>query len=68
MRTKHRKQPRNDDGRGDLVDEHENMLSIFKYPGRVFGKPRKRFLTDEEFKAAHTYILLNCSEVQPYIE
>lgn len=66
--TKRRHVPRNLYNREDMIDEHEENLSIFKYPGRAFGKAKTRFLDDKEFKAAHSYVLLNCTEVQPYIE
>nr|GMC86585.1 uncharacterized protein LOC109179592 [Ipomoea batatas] len=66
--TKHRNVPRNADTSEYAVDEHEETLSIFKYPGRAFGKSKARYMTDEEFKAAQTYVLLNCSEVEPFIE
>nr|GMD40855.1 uncharacterized protein LOC111894883 [Ipomoea batatas] len=62
--TRSRKVPRNDDGG---VHEDEENLSIFKYPGRLYGRCKARRLTDAEYLAAHTYILLNCEEVQPYI-
>nr|GMD28243.1 uncharacterized protein LOC109179592 [Ipomoea batatas] len=65
--TKHRNVPRNADST-EYVDEQEETLSIFKYPGRAFGKSKARYMTDEEFKAAQTYVLLNCSEVEPFIE
>nr|GLL21135.1 uncharacterized protein LOC109179592 [Ipomoea trifida] len=65
--TKHRNVPRNADNT-EYVDEQEETLSIFKYPGRAFGKSKARYMTDEEFKAAQTYVLLNCSEVEPFIE
>ncbi|CAH9124267.1 unnamed protein product, partial [Cuscuta epithymum] len=64
--TRSRKVPRNDDGGG--FEENGNRLMIFKHLGRCSGKVRKRRLTPEEYLAAHTYILLNCEEVQPYIE
>nr|GMD55942.1 uncharacterized protein LOC109168299 [Ipomoea batatas] len=66
--TKHRNVPRNADSSEYVVDEHEETLSIFKYPGRAFGKSKARYMTDEEFKAAQTYVLLNCLEVEPFIE
>ena len=53
--------PCNDDG-GDIED-FEGNLSIFKYPGRPYGRPKSSFLTDVEYQAAHIYILLNCEEV-----
>nr|GMD83380.1 uncharacterized protein LOC109168299 [Ipomoea batatas] len=66
--TKHRNVPRNADSNEYVVDEHEETLSIFKYLGRAFEKSKVRYMTDEEFKAAQTYVLLNCSEVEPFIE
>nr|GMD07948.1 uncharacterized protein LOC109179592 [Ipomoea batatas] len=66
--TKHIIVPRNADGSEYIVDEHEETLSIFKYSGRAFGKAKVRYMTDEEYKAAQTYVLLNCSEVEPFIE
>nr|GMC47958.1 uncharacterized protein LOC109179592 [Ipomoea batatas] len=65
---KHRNVPRNADGSEYIVDEHEETLSIFKYLGRAFGEAKVRYMTDEEYKAAQTYVLLNCSEVEPFIE
>ncbi|KAK6115444.1 hypothetical protein DH2020_007713 [Rehmannia glutinosa] len=65
--TKHRNVPRNDDIHAD-VDDHEENISVFKHPGKAFGKEKMRFINDEEYKAARIYILLNCDEVQPYIE
>ncbi|XP_031116582.1 uncharacterized protein LOC116020237 [Ipomoea triloba] len=66
--TKHRNVPRNADSSEYVVDEHKETLSIFKYSGRAFGKSKARYMTNEEFKAAQTYVLLNCSEVEPFIE
>ncbi|KAK6123870.1 hypothetical protein DH2020_042384 [Rehmannia glutinosa] len=66
--TKHRNVPRNYDGRGDIVNDHEENISVFKHQGRAFGKEKTRYMTDNEYKAAHIYVLLNCSEVNPYIE
>lgn len=66
VQTKRNKVGRNDDG-----GEDETMLptlSIFNTPGRQFGKCKNRPLLDKEMKAAHLHILLNCDEVQPYIE
>ena len=67
--TRHRKMPRNYDyGMGDRL-EQEGMLSIFNNTGRSYGRAKSRYyLDDQEYHAAHTYILLNCEEVKPYIE
>jgi len=66
--TRHRKVPQNDDGGMDEQDGYDDNLSIFTYPGRGFGELNHRYLTEEEHKPAHIYILLNCREVQPYME
>jgi hypothetical protein len=66
LQTRHTKVPRNDDGGGQcMVDE---CISIFKYPCRPIGKGRKRFLTDGEFQIAETYVLVNCKEVEPFLQ
>ncbi|XP_060182429.1 uncharacterized protein LOC132612107 [Lycium barbarum] len=54
---------RNDDG--GTVEDLEGNLSIFTHPGRLWGEAKKRNLSLEEIKAAQTYILLNCKEVEP---
>ncbi|XP_060182237.1 uncharacterized protein LOC132611895 [Lycium barbarum] len=56
---------RNDDG--DAVEDLEGNLSIFTHPGRLWGEVKKRNLSLEEIKAAQTYILLNCKEVEPFV-
>ncbi|XP_050211492.2 uncharacterized protein LOC126661677 [Mercurialis annua] len=66
IHTRHRRAPRNDDGGVDL-NAPPGMLSIFKHPGRSMGQAKSRYLEDKEYHAAHTYILLNCIEVKPYI-
>ena len=60
--------PRNNDVCGENWDENKETLSIFKYLGRAVGQATSRQLSMEEFHAAHAYILLNCSEVDPYIK
>lgn len=67
VNTRHRKVPRNDDG-GEVVEEHEENLSIFTHSGRPLGRGKVRYLTEDEHRAAQMYILLNCPEVKPYIE
>ena len=44
------------------------MFEIFKPPGKPLGAEGKRYLSDDEYKAAWLYVLLNCPEVQPFIE
>ena len=59
---------RNSDGCGFDLEEDDEMLSIFKCVGRSLGKVNIRRLTDMEYSAARTYILLNCDEVKSYIQ
>ena len=66
--TRHRKVQRNSDGCGFDLEEDSEMLSIFKCAGRSLGKAKLRRLTDMEYNAARTYILLNCDEVKSYIQ
>jgi hypothetical protein len=42
--------------------------SIIMHSGRAIGKSTYRQLEDREYYAAHLYVLLNCPEVQIYIE
>nr|GMD76472.1 uncharacterized protein LOC109190933 [Ipomoea batatas] len=42
-------------------------MSIFNRPGRSMGKRKTRYLSAEEYFAAHQYVLLNCEEVQPIL-
>jgi hypothetical protein len=57
---------RNDDGGQDDIVQH--TLSIFNHSGRFAGNRKSRYLDDRELDAAHLHILLNCEEVQPFIE
>ena len=56
---------RNDDDGGG---GSEPAVLIFAYPAREFSHKRCLSLTDAEFHQAHSYVLLNYSEVDPYIE
>lgn len=56
---------RNDDGAQNDVQQ---TLSIFNHSGRSAGSCTSRYLKDREFAAAHLHVLLNCEEVQPYIQ
>ena len=44
------------------------MLSIFNQSGRHFGKELTHWLTDAELRSVHVHVLINCSEVKPYLE
>ena len=63
--TRNHNVDRNDDG--GVVEDHKGNLSIFTHPGRLSGETKKRSLALEEIKAAQTYILLNCKEVEPFV-
>ncbi|CAH9111690.1 unnamed protein product [Cuscuta epithymum] len=61
--TRRKRPARNDD-----IDEgmYEQMVSIFNYPGKGYGRQTHRHVVGDEFRIAHTYILVNCPEVIPY--
>lgn len=65
IQTRCTKVPRNDDG--GFVDA-KGHLSVFTSPGCAFGKSWTRYLTDEEIHTVEIYVLLNCTEVEQYIE
>ena len=58
--------PRNDDG-GEGCSSTP-PLSIFNYIGRPSGKCTSFILDDKDMKVAHLYVLLNCPEVEPFLE
>jgi len=41
---------------------------VFQMKGALFGQCRKHHLTQAEYNVAHLYMLLNCNEVQPYLQ
>ena len=43
-------------------------LSVFQECGRHGGKTLTHWLTDAELKSAHVHVLINCTEVQSYLE
>ncbi|XP_039118067.1 uncharacterized protein LOC120253954 isoform X2 [Dioscorea cayenensis subsp. rotundata] len=54
---------RNDEG---VSNDIFPPFSIFNYIGRAQGRPKIRWLSENELHVAHTYILRNCPEVQSY--
>ena len=64
--TKFNRIARNED-RNSVCGDNER-LEIFSHSGRPLGAPRQNTLTVEVKRAAHLYILNNCSEVWPFIE
>lgn len=52
-----------------IHQEHiKPTLSVFKQFGQTAGKCDERWLEDKELMAAQCHVLLNCSEVKPFIE
>jgi len=45
-----------------------SMLSVFQQQGPHSGRESIHWLTDVEFKFAHVHVLINCTEVKPYLE
>ena len=66
--TGNRRERRNDDGGVGPTNNVITDFEIFTHPGRPYGQSKRRHLMDDEYVAAHTYVLLNCSEVSPYVE
>ncbi|XP_052727401.1 uncharacterized protein LOC128194922 [Vigna angularis] len=50
------------------VEPREGALSVFRQSGRHAGKEFTHWLTDAEFNSAHVHVLINCSEVKPYLD
>ena len=57
--------PRNDEAVEH--DSSQTMLSIFRQHGRPAGKCVEIWLSDKDYNVAHTYVLLNCAEVAPFV-
>ena len=52
-----------------VTSESYPQISIFNHPGRASGKCKVLWMTSgTDFDVAHTYILLNCIEVDSYIQ
>lgn len=66
VQTRRTQPPRNDDG-GES-DASDTRLSIFKETGRPIGRCTSRALEEKELSAAEVYILMNCTEVEPYVQ
>lgn len=49
-------------------ERHALTLSVFSKPGRPSGKKSSQWLSDMEYKSAHVHVLINCTEVKPYLE
>ena len=57
--------PRNE----EAVEQNSSpaMLSIFIQLRRPAGKCVEVWLDDRDYHVAHTYVLLNCAEVAPFV-
>ena len=60
-----RKQERYDD-RGERRIYPTPVPDIFSEIGRLSGKKKSVWLTDQEFDHIHNYILRNCDNIRPY--
>ncbi|KAK9166355.1 hypothetical protein Scep_001546 [Stephania cephalantha] len=60
--TLHNQGQRNEDDAVGLNPHFVGDFSIFTYPGPTVGTGKEKFLTEPEYEAVHTYILLNCLE------
>lgn len=65
VRTKFNQVPRNDDGGGG---DPKGRLSICCYPSYPFGNCGNRELKDDELRIIELYVLLNCEEIEPYVQ
>ena len=67
VQTRLNRVQRNDDGR---EMDATGLISIFSHPGRPLGSQRKGrlFRDDDEYMAAHRYVLLNCEEIEPFVK
>jgi len=65
LQTRCTQVPQNDDGGHHMVNQ---CLSIFKYPYRSIGSGSNRFLTEVEVQIAETYVLVNCKEIEPFLQ
>jgi hypothetical protein len=43
-------------------------FQIFTHLGRTIGQGGVRDLTDEEYRVAHYYVLLNYQDIDPFVE
>ena len=50
---------RNDNG---YQESNDGILKVFNASGKPSGKMKKRYLNDEELRAAQLYVLLNCDK------
>lgn len=46
--------------------DYPDVPSMFQPIGRVSGKSKEAWLTEEDAHILHTFLLLNCEEIEPY--
>ncbi|GJV09142.1 transposase, Ptta/En/Spm [Tanacetum coccineum] len=68
IETRLNREPRNFAPDIHCSSQADSRLNIFKVPSRrLFDTGTKRNLTNAEKHKAHTYILLNCEDVHPFL-
>ncbi|XP_076924835.1 uncharacterized protein LOC143587421 [Bidens hawaiensis] len=70
LETRHNLEPRNFAPQHSSFSSGGSQLSVFVVPSRrLYQKSGVRIQMDiDDLKKAHTYVLLNCEEVYPYID
>ena len=51
----------------EVQGDHEATLDVFRVSGRPYGESWQFWMSDREYKAAHAYVLQNCSQVEPFL-
>ncbi|CAO2825429.1 unnamed protein product [Amaranthus hypochondriacus] len=65
LRCRQKDLPMDEDG--GCNNDRSGVLSIFTHPVRFYGMGKSKLLNPIDLKIAHRYILMNCSEVEPYM-
>ncbi|BAT81822.1 hypothetical protein VIGAN_03171100 [Vigna angularis var. angularis] len=50
------------------IESLTTTLSVFDQPSRHSGRESTHWLSDEELRSAHVHVLINCNEVEPYLQ
>jgi hypothetical protein len=57
--------------RNEVIDDCERSpwtLSVFRLSGRDSGAEKEYWMSDAEMRSARVHVLINCTEVGPYLE
>ena len=54
------------DGDDQSTHHFDDIPNIFSQPGRSSGKSNEIWFQDNDYHVAHTYILMNCEELNPF--